>query len=410
MAKTKTTTRKFKIVDLVRYKPRSQYIVIDPTKVEIDITVETKGLLKAPDAPESAMKRLEDAARSKLEFYEKTITTEAQRLSDKIDALMKEPTKANLKAAEDMIATTNHAIKNALLSAQGAAEAEIAKTLKSEAQRDKNLKEARVRTGFKWTMGFVKIGGSVAKLVATSGADASSYLTIAKTLASLGADIAQQIKNEEKLRAELTDALKKFIELRGTAIQQAVDRQKFTDVSGLDVKKPKEAFAKIFSKLKKAKAETMDGKDPKARMASVMDFVTKTVKSKLADCEKKRKFYREHTTKTRHKVDALSVEAGKLQVAMKKSTNLKQGVLVGSQCMEIKRQVTAMAAKLKEREDFLAEMQDLMVANGLDIDDRTTLDKIRDLDKMTILKESKSLKDAVKAIGSTVSEIVKAAA
>jgi len=56
---------------------------------------------------------------------------------------------------------------------------------------------------------------------------------------------------------------------------------------------------------------------------------------------------------------------------------------------------SAMAAELQARERFLDEMQALMTGNGLAIDDRTTLQKLAELDKMTILSEGKDFLSAV---------------
>ncbi|RMF37457.1 MAG: hypothetical protein D6754_09435, partial [Alphaproteobacteria bacterium] len=353
MATTKTTTRKFYIVDLIRDKG-VKHIEIPKTRVDITIEVTTKGILKASTVPSAAMDRLEKAARDELERYEKIITEEAKRLDDKIDELMKTPSKKNLEAAGKMIGETNASIKNALAAAEGAANKAVEARLKKEAQGDKNLKEARVRTAFKWGLGVIKIGGSVAKLVATMGADVTSYVTIVKELATLGADLMQQIKNEEKLRKDLYGGVQAFITLRGTAIQQAAERQ-LSDTSGIDIKHPLDAIKTIARKVKTAGREMTKDKDPKEVAKEVMNFVVKGVKSKLNDCEKARKAYREHTTKTRHKTDSLSGKADKLQAAMKAQKTLKDGVRIGAECMAVKRSVRALATKLEEREKFLGE-------------------------------------------------------
>jgi hypothetical protein len=104
------------------------------------------------------------------------------------------------------------------------------------------------------------------------------------------------------------------------------------------------------------------------------------------------------------------VQAGKLQAAMKSARTLKEGVRVGAECMAVKRTVSEMAAKLDTREKYLDEMQDLMKANGLEIDDRTTIQKIQALDKTTILTNAKDLGSALKTIKGTLDEIAKVAA
>ena len=88
MAKTNTEQHKFYVVDLVRRKPRTQFLEIPKYRVDVTIEVTTKGTFKAPPIPESLFKRLETAARDELEAYEKIIASEAERLDRKIADLM----------------------------------------------------------------------------------------------------------------------------------------------------------------------------------------------------------------------------------------------------------------------------------------------------------------------------------
>ncbi|MEM9197414.1 MAG: hypothetical protein AAGD12_06125 [Pseudomonadota bacterium] len=408
MAKSKTTIRKFYIVDLIRNKGL-KHIEIPKTRVDITIEVTTKGIFSASSAPSAAMDRLEKAARDTLNTYEKTITEEAAKLDAKVDFLLTMPTDENVKAAEKMIQATNVSIKNALQSAEGAAMKAVDERLKKEIQGDKNLKEARVRTGVKWTLGVIKIGTSVGRLVGTMGADITAYVTIGKELVTLGLDLRQQLKNEEKLRKDLQKGIQDYITLRGTLIMQAAERQ-LTDTSGIDIKKPIEAIKTIAGKLKTAGTEVTKNKDPKTVATAVMDFVVKGIKSQISDAEASRKAYREHTTKTRHKTDKVSAKADALQDAMKKAKNLKDGVKIGAQCMAVKRSVKALADKLEEREAFLDEMQQLMAGNGLTIDDRTTLQKIRELDKMTVASSAGEVISAISTVSSALKEVAKLAA
>lgn len=410
MAKKKTTTKKFKIVDLLRSKPKLTYIDLPKYPVEITMEVTTKGILSASEPAPAVFDRLEKEARTELERYEDIIKTEAVKLDKKIGELMKVPTEKNVKAAETMVRETTMSINNALASAEGAAQKVMEARLKKEAQGDKNLKEAQVRTGFKWTLGVISLAGNVAKLVATMGADVSSYVSIAKTLYSLGTDLQQQLKNEDKLRKDFDDGIKAFLKLRESSIQQAATRQNITDLSGVDFKKPKEALVKVLDKIKAAGDEITRGKDKKTIAKDFLEFAVKKVQAKRKDVETARVKYREHTTKTRHKTDKISVEAEKLMKAMKAAKNLKEGVRIGAECMAVKREVTAMAKKLEVREKYLEAMQDLMRGNGLEIDDTTTLQKIKALDKMTILTEVNSLYDAVKTIKDTIGEIADAVA
>jgi hypothetical protein len=141
-----------------------------------------------------------------------------------------------------------------------------------------------------------------------------------------------------------------------------------------------------------------------------MDFSVKKIKSNLADVEKARVAYREHTTKTRHRADKLGASADKLMKAMKSNRTLKEGVKIGAKCMDLKRAGSAMNKKLAEREAFLVEIQEVMKGNGLEIDDRTTIQKIKELEKLTILEEGKGVLDAIKDIKGLVDNVVEAAA
>lgn len=409
MAKTKVTNHKFYVVDLVRKKPKTQYIEIPAYRVDVNIEVTTKALLKTPKpAPSTALKRLETAARDELGRYETVIAAEAKRLDAKVVELMKQPSKAGEAEANKMIETTNSMILKALASAQGAAQKAVEKRLKKEAQGDKLLKEARVKTTVKVGKAIIKVSASVAKLVATAGADVTSYKTIVTETVKMGLELKQQLKNEAKLRKDLDKAVLTFIKLRGSSIRQAIERQGLKDTSGIDFTKPLVAIKGAVKKIQAAGAEVTKGKDPKAILKNIADFTIKSIKSYLADCEKARKAYREHTTKTRHKTDALGGSADKLMKAAKSAKSLKEGVRIGAECMSIKRQATAMGVKLDTREKYLDDMQALMKMNGLEIDDKTTIQKLKALDASTILTEGKGLIDTVKEVKGLVDNVVDA--
>ncbi|RZI82211.1 MAG: hypothetical protein EOP38_16660 [Rubrivivax sp.] len=405
MAKTKVTSHKFYVVDLIRKKPALKYLELPPYRVDIQIDVTTKGILSASEVPSAAMKRLEEAARGALDEYESTIATEATKLDAKVGKLIDTGGDKGLAEAEKLIQGANQSIKNALASAEGAAQTAIEARLKKEAQGDSNLKEARVRTALKWTAGAISVATSVARLVGTMGADVAAYISIAKTLATLGADLVQQIKNEEKLRKDLMDGIQAFITLRGTTLMQAAQRQ-MVDTAGIEVTHPLDAIKTITGKIMAAGKEATKGRDAKTIAKDLADFVIKGIKAKQGDAETARKHYREHTTKTRHKTDAMSTDADKLMKAMKAADNLKDGVKIGAQCMALKRSVTAMALKLTDREKFLDEMQGLMAGNGLTIDDKTTLQKIKELDKATILAEAKEMITLANGIKGLVTALV----
>lgn len=397
MAKTKVTTRKFYVVDLVRYKPKTKFLKIDPTRVDITIDVTTKGILSASEVPDAAMKRLEEAARGALDNYEKVIGSEVERLETKIQALVDSGDAKKMAEAEKLVQGVNASVKNALASAEGAAMKAVEERLKKEIQGDKNLKEAQFKLGFKIVIGAVSVTTQIAALVASHGADLHAYYSIAKTVYEVGKEIYEYNKGEVKLRKELDEGIQSFISLRGTTLMQAAKRQ-MVDTSGLTVSKPVDAMKEIVARATKAGEEVLKGRGPKDILVEVMDFTVKAIKSNMNDVEKARVGYRNHVVKTRHKVDNMSAGADKLFKAMKAATNLKDGVKIGAKCMQLKGMVSAMAKKLDEREKYLDGIQKLMEGNGLSIDDRTALQKIKELDIGTILSEGKMLYDAASEI------------
>ncbi|MCU9849883.1 hypothetical protein OEZ60_17940 [Defluviimonas sp. WL0024] len=411
MAKTTTTKHKFYVVDLIRSKPNLQYIEIPKYRVDVEVEVTTKGTLRTPDpAPSTALKRLEEAGMAELERYEKVIKEEAVKLDAKIATLMQTPGVSAQKEAEKMIQATNASIKNALDSAEGAAQKAIEARLKKEAQGDKLLKEARVKTTLKVSLGVIKIGASVAKLVATSGADVTAYKTIMVQVVKLGVEINQQLKNEATLRKDLYAGIQAYITLRGTVLMQAAERQGITDTKGISVKQPIEAIKKLTAKALAMGSEVTKGKDAKSIAQSLLDATVKGISAKVNDAEKARKAYREHTTKTRQKTDDLGGAADNLMKKARASKTLKEGVKLGAECMSLKRAASELAAKLKEREDFLDEMQALMEGNGMKVDDQTTIDKIKALDKKSIASEASTLIGAIKTVKGLVDNISDAVA
>ncbi|MEM1003917.1 MAG: hypothetical protein AAF625_02815 [Pseudomonadota bacterium] len=406
MAKTTVTKHKFYVVDLVRSKPKLEYIEIPKYRVDVAFEITTSGKLKAPaPVPSTTLKRLEAAGMKELERYEKVITEESIKLDKKVAELMKTPGKKSQDEAEKMIQATNQMIKNALASAEAAAQAAIQKQIKTEANKDKLLKEARLKTTLKVTMSTIKIGGAVARLVGSSGADVAAYRTIAKQVYKLGKEVQQQLKGEEALRKDLYGAIQKYITLRGTSIMQAAERQGITDTSGISPKKPIEAIKKLTGKAVAMGDEVTKGRDPKKIAQDIMDFAIKGYQVYQKDSNTKRQKYREHTTKTRQKVDSLGQAADKLMKAAKSQKTLKEGIKLGAECMTVKREASAMAVKLEERQKFLAEMETLMEGNGLKVDDTTIVDKLKKLDKMTVLKEAKTMVTSVSGVYKLVDEI-----
>lgn len=410
MPKTATAKRTFKIVDLIRERSTFKYIQVPKFPVEVNIEVTTTATVTTPKpAPSSVLDRLEDVARAKLEEYEGIITEECQKIEKKIEDSMEHPSADAEDQAEKMAQTTTAMVKKALESAEGAAEKAVEERLKKEAQGDDLLTEARVKTAVKVVSGTISVSANVAKLVATMGADVTSYLSIAKTLVGLGLELKQQLKGEEKLKKDLKEGVEAFLDTRTNTIVQALKRQGLTSTSGIP-KNPKKAVEFIANGVVAAGHEVTKGRTAKEVATEVMDFVVKGIKGKVNDAESARVAYRNHTVKMRHNVDDVSRKADELEKAMKSAKNLKDGVKIGAECMKIKGKVRGLADGLKNAETYLGEMQDIMTGGGLECDDSTIIQKLKALDVSTILEQGKELADMIDDIHSLVSNVAAAVA
>jgi hypothetical protein len=410
MPKTTTAKRVFKIVDLIRKRDSFEYIEVPNFPVEVTIEVTTTATLTTPKpAPSAVFDRLEKAAREKLEEYEDTITEELVKIEKKIAVLMAQPGAEAQKEAEQLTQGTTAMVKKALASAEPAAEKAVEDRLKMEAQGDDLLTEARVKTGLKVVSGAISLSANVAKLVATMGADVTSYLSIAKTLLSLGLEIKQQLKGEEGLRKDLKDGVDAFLDTRTSAIMQALKRQKLTDTSGIP-KNPRLAIQFISKGVMAAGAEVTEGRNAGEVAKEVLDFVVKEIKGKYNDAASARVAYRNHTAKMRQKVDSVSAKADELSSAMKAAKNLKDGVKIGAACMTLKGTVRSMAEALSAAEGYLEEMQEIMTGGGLDCDDSTVIQKLKRLDVSTIVSEGGGLCSSIKDVYDLVNNVAAAVA
>lgn len=406
MAKTKITTREIKIVDLFRTAKDLAYIEVPKTPVKIEIQVETKGIFSADEVPSTKMDRLESVAMEVFEHYEKIITSEAEILNRKVADLMKHPSAESLKKAEEMVKLTQLSIKNAIASVEGAALGAVGKRLNEEKKKLSLLNEAKVKLGVKLTFSGLKIGASVARLVASHGADVSSYKTIAKEVFSVAQEIQQQLKNEDALRKDLDKAVATYLELRSTSISKALEKNGLSKIpSKKDNEQPLEYVKKVLDSAKKSTKDISGDKPTVEVLKAVLKHAESAFKAKQNDAEKARKAYREHTTKTMVKADEFGLKADKLSKAMKSATNLKDGVKIGAVCMQIKSKASAMNKKLKERETYLAAIQSTLTDNGFTIDDKTIIQKIKDLDAATIFDELKTLKQGVALLNDFIDEV-----
>jgi hypothetical protein len=395
MAKTKVVTRKVDIVDLIRDRKLFPLLEVPPMRVAVEIEVTTTGLLMEPKpAPSAKLDRLEKAARESFESYEKTITEECERFSKKISDLLEQ---GKVKEAEEMAATVNTLVKNALHSAEGAALKAVDDTKKKEFQGDKLLTEARVKTAVKVTFAGVKLATSAVRLAGSHGADLHAYYVIAKTIKELGEELNQQLKGEPKLREDLAKGVDAYLKMRNTKVMEAAKANGLTNTSGMPGFP--EVIKFIGESIIKTGKQVTKGKDAGAIAKDVLDFTKKAIAAQYQDVEKARQMYRNQTTIMRQKVDKISVKADELSAAMKKAPNLKQGVAIGAACMQVKGKVRALATDLEAAAGFLVSMETVMKDElGLKCDDRTIIDRLKAIDKSTIFTEGGGLYDNIKSV------------
>jgi hypothetical protein len=287
------------------------------------------------------LKRLESAALAKLEAAEKDIIALAKEGEKEAVSLMGVPSKSNLAAVENKIKDVNAKINKRIDTAKSAAEKAVNDLLKSEAKKDDLLVEAKVK--FVWRIGksFTKIGASVAKLVGTAGAEVTSYITIGTELYNLYGEYRKAVKSEETKRKELNEALAAY-----------------------------------------------DGESSSEK--------------KLEKC---RIAYRDSTTALRKKTDAIAVKGQKLFVLAKSKGTIQEGVKIGAQAMSIKAKATKLSQSYDVRLVFLTKIESVMKDAGLNVIDKTLIDKLKALDTKTIIATVTEMKDSVETVYGLVKEI-----
>jgi hypothetical protein len=389
------------IVDLIRERKQFPLLDVPPCRVIVSVEITTTTLIGTPKAPpEAQLKRMGAAAQVVLDHYETTITQECTRFNKEIDDLLKA---GDLKEAIAKADTVNHAVKNALLSAEAAASKAVEDFRKAEGQKDKLLKEAQIKTGVKVTFAGIKIATHAVKLAGSHGADVTAYIGIAKAVYEIAMIIKQEMKDEVKLRQDLEAGINAYLEFRTTQIVAAAKNQGLTDTSNLGGFP--EAIGNAAKRLFETAKEATKGKDATAIATDIKNLVIKGVTSKLNDVEKARKAYREETTKMRQNVDKVSLQADKLMAEVKKAGTLKEGVKLGAACMQVKGKVTRLSKALDDAIKYLEEAQSLMTDMGLDFSDDTIWQKIKKVDMSTIFSEGKGLLENISDIKDLVDAI-----
>ena len=291
--------------------------------------------------PKTKLKRLEEVGIEKLEAIENDIRQLAIKGEKEAVSLMGVPGKKSIKAVDEKIKEVNASIARKIEGAQKAAEKAIEAEIKKEKKNDSLLFEAKVAFVWRLSKIGISIATAVTKLFASQGSDLSSYYTIAKDVYKLYGELKKLMETDEKKRKLLTDALD--LHRKGKC--------------GTDI-------------LEKARAN-----------------------------------YRNHTTKTRQKADAISAKGELLAKKAGAQKTFKDSIKVAAKAMQIKREASKLAKLFEIRQAFLDKMQQEIVAAGGTYEDRTTWDKLTSLDTKTIIDRAKDVGGFVNSVYDLAKEI-----
>ena len=421
-----TTEHKFYIVDLVRNKPKSDYVSIPPYRVNVTIKVEAK-----EKVPSSKLKRLEVAARNSLEDTEKQIVKVAAESTEKIEKLIAEENPDASAKASKLIQGANVAIRGALKYAEKSAQKAVEAQRKKEAKQDALLKEAKVIVVIKVGKAALATTAAVARSVATSGVDVTGFVFAAKACYDAYEAINGLCADESKKCQALIHSIDKYLTAREQRIESLAKKyaQNFT---GYDKKDPVKAL-KDLAKRAEQLAEQQEAWDEvkgtpttKAQKAadyvkSMFNFVKKETNAAASGAETARKNYRNGIASYRKVVDKASSASDKLKAEANKipalvSTGPKgkkinaEAIKVAAEAMQFQRSVTKMSKALDDRIRFLDGMQSVMNTAKITTSDKTLFDKIKDMDKWTMGTEAASMASNARKIVSLANNVRKIAA
>lgn len=181
------------------------------------------------EPPKLLMDRLEEVANKVLDRYQKIIQEEAKRLNNEIigkkgKAKIK-PSEAEkfLKEAAQMAESTEKSINNAIKSIQGAINEAVEAEMKKLARDDRNLLEARIKVGIDVTFGVIGIAGNITKIAVSSGADVTSWLSLAKGIYDLAKIIKTACSDLDTRRKDLLVAIEKFAKEQSEIAKEELD-------------------------------------------------------------------------------------------------------------------------------------------------------------------------------------------
>ncbi len=368
-----TVTKRIKGRNLLPNKSQlTELDIKDPIVKGLVIEITSKS-----EPPRLLLERLEEVANKVLDKYQKIIQEEAKRLNDEIigkkgRAKIK-PSEAEkfLKEAAQMAESTEKSINNALKSIQGAINEAVQAELRKLGQKDRNLLEARIKVGIDITFGVIGIAGNITKLVVSSGADVTSWLSLAKGIYDLAKIIHTACTDLDTRRKELLAAIEKFA-------------------------KQKSEIAKEESEAKKSKL----GKVKHMGM-SAYRMAAGTAEKEAIACLKR---YNNSVTKTRnHVYSEWSPKLNEAERAFKSAQSVKDAQKLFKAFNDLKHKSADMTKQIQENEAFADMVENGLKEMGAKVDLRPFTERI--FTKEGLIETAKFAKDAYSA-ASTLKDIV----
>jgi hypothetical protein len=221
-AKVVETKGEVQTIELCKYKPDKDVLVLGSTTTKAQIVVEVKRKLTKLE-----IQRLWDlAGQSTVDEYRKIIEEEVQKLEKvikgKLAAAQKEPGKINLqREAQQAINDTLTSVNGAVRALQNAVNVAVQKQLAQDARNDQLLLDARVRTVIKALTITAQIGFAIARLVGSHGGDATAYISLITGVIAAYKLVVELLKTVEDRKRELQKAVDEYNKAAGDAKKRA---------------------------------------------------------------------------------------------------------------------------------------------------------------------------------------------
>lgn len=348
-----TVLRPLPNFDLLPKNPRPLLIKYEETKVNVEITIETKV------EPNSAQTdRWSKVAAGEMKEYQDILHDTVAKVTAKWDKLA-------LGDMKKEAAELTRSVNNALKPMEGALTAAVEQQIKREEQGNKNLFEAKVVTVVKAGHMVITIAANAASVVATGGTNVAGWLKLAKSIVDLAKLVYDACKDEPKLRAEFLEAIGAYNSRKQVLWNQ---EQKATDF--------------------------------KHKLKFYVNKTWKSVKSMADKAEAARKKYRNEITSITQHVDGIGEKRDQLQKELNASGQLNaKDIGRGKEMIDLGTQVKGMNAHILSCQKFLDDMAYLLTESGVTVDDRTVVQKIKQLDGF------KDIAASAKELRSTATEL-----